>query len=92
MENISKLLPEEIEHMNALVEKYRSVYTQAVRLGKQIEDLQGEMLKVTAIMNNISGQENDFYKVVADRLDLPLEEARTLILEEIQNNMNQMQN
>ena len=41
MENNSKLLPEEIEHMNNLVEKYRTVYTQAVRLGKQIEDLQG---------------------------------------------------
>ncbi len=92
MENNSKLLPEEIEHMNNLVEKYRTVYTQAVRLGKQIEDLQGEMLKVTAIMNNISNQENDFYKEVGDRLDLPVEEARTLILEEIQKNMNQMQN
>jgi len=92
MENNSKLLPKEIEHMDGLVEKYRTVYTQAVRLGKQIEELQCEMMKVTAVMNNISNEEEKFYQELSDRLDLPIEEARKMILEEIEKNVNQKKN
>ena len=92
MENTNQLLPEEIEKMTSLVEKYRKIYSPATRLGQQIEELQAEMLKVTAEMTYISGEENDFYKEVATRLDMEVEEARKIVLEEIQQNINQMQN
>ena len=92
MENTNQLLPEEIEKMTSLVEKYRKIYSHATRLGQQIEELQSEMLKVTAEMTYISGEENDFYKEVATRLDMEVEEARKIVLEEIQQNINQMQN
>jgi dihydroxyacetone kinase DhaKLM complex PTS-EIIA-like component DhaM len=92
MENTKHLLPEEAETMTSLVEKYRKIYSHATRLGKQIEDLQAEMLKVTAEMTYISGEENKFYEEVATRLGIEVEEARKIVLEEIQNNINQMQN
>ncbi len=92
MENTKHLLPEEAETMTGLVEKYRKIYAHATRLGKQIEDLQAEMLKVTAEMTYISGEENKFYEEVATRLGLEVEEARKIVLEEIQKNINQMQN
>jgi dihydroxyacetone kinase DhaKLM complex PTS-EIIA-like component DhaM len=92
MENTNQLLPEEVEQMTSLVEKYRKIYSHATRLGKQIEELQAEMIKVTAEMTYISGEENEFYKEVAARLNMEVEEARKIILEEIQQNINQMQN
>jgi|688.fasta_scaffold2080315_1 hypothetical protein len=92
MENNKELLSEEIEKMTSLVEKYRHVYTHATRIGKQIEDLQAEMLKVTAQMTNISSEENKLYESIGERLEMPIEEARTLVLEEIQKNINQVQN
>lgn len=92
MENTAQLLPEEVQRMTELVEQYRKIYTHATRIGKQIEDLQGEMLKVTAQMTNISGEENEFYKKIGERLDVTVEEARKIVLEEIQKNINQVQN
>ena len=92
MENKANLLPEEIERMSQLVEDYRKIYTHATRIGKQIEDLQAEMLKVTAQMTNISGEENEFYKTICERLNVPIEVARAMVLEEIQKNINQVQN
>ena len=92
MENTKHLLPEEAETMTGLVEKYRKIYAHATRLGKQIEDLQAEMLKVTAQMTNISSEENKLYESIGERLEMPIEEARTLVLEEIQKNINQVQN
>lgn len=92
MENTNQLLQEEIEKMTGLVEKYRKIYTHATRLGQQIEELQAEMLKVTAEMTYISGEENTFYQEVATRLNMEPEEARKIILEEIQKNINQTQN
>ena len=92
MENTKHLLPEEAETMTGLVEKYRKIYAHATRLGKQIEDLQAEMLKVTAQMTNISSEENKLYESIGERLEMPIEEARTLVLEEIQKNINHVQN
>ena len=54
MEKENTLLAEEIERISELIEDYRKVYTDATKIGKQIETLQSEMVKVTAIMTNIS--------------------------------------
>ena len=90
METQKKLSETESEKMIGLIEEYRKVYAEATKIAKQIESLQGEMVKVTAKMTNISNTENQFYEEVSNRLEIPVEEARKIILEEIQEKMNQM--
>ena len=46
------------------------------------------MVKVSAKMTNISSDENQFYQKIADRLGIEVENARTIILEEIQEKIN----
>ena len=92
MEKENTLLAEEIKRISELIEDYRKVYTDATKIGKQIETLQSEMVKVTAIMTNISSEESKFYQSVADRLEVDVEEAKAAILKEIQEKMNQGQN
>ena len=89
-ENI--LSQEELNEMKNMIEEYRKVYNHASRIGKQIEDLQGEMVMVTADMQNISTKEHEFYQVIAKRLDIEVESAKTMVLEELQKNMNELQN
>ena len=89
-ENI--LSQEELNEMKNMIEEYRKVYNHASRIGKQIEDLQGEMVMVTADMQNISTKEHEFYQVIAKRLDIEVEAAKTMVLEELQKNMNELQN
>lgn len=89
-ENI--LSQEELDTMKNMIEEYRKVYNHASRIGKQIEDLQGEMVMVTADMQNISTKEHEFYQVIAKRLDIEVDAAKTMVLEELQKNMNEMQN
>jgi hypothetical protein len=86
------LTQEQLDSLKIMIEDYRKIYTKASRIGKQIEDLQSEMVKVSMEMTNISSQESNFYKEIATTLDIPVEEAQKLILEELQKNMNESQN
>lgn len=88
MEKENTLLQDEIDRISELIEEYRKVYTEAAKIGKQIETLQGDMVKVSAKMTNISSDENQFYQKIADRLGIEVENARTIILEEIQEKIN----
>jgi len=88
MEKENRLLQEEVDRISELIEEYRKVYTEATKIGKQIETLQGEMVKISARMTNISSDENQFYQKIADRLGIEVEKARALILEEIQEKIN----
>jgi hypothetical protein len=93
MEKTQNILSqEELDEMKNMIEEYRKVYSHATRIGKQIEDLQGEMVMVTADMQNISTKEHEFYQVIAKRLEIEVEAAKTMVLEELQKNMNEMQN
>ena len=86
------LTQEQLDSLKIMIEDYRKIYAKASRIGKQIEDLQSEMVKVSVEMTNISSQESNFYKEIAATLDIPVEEAQKLILEELQKNMNESQN
>jgi len=86
------LTQEQLDSLKIMIEDYRKIYAKASRIGKQIEDLQSEMVKVSMEMTNISSQESNFYKEIAATLDIPVEEAQKLILEELQKNMNESQN
>jgi hypothetical protein len=88
MEKENRLLQEEVDRISELIEEYRKVYTEAAKIGKQIETLQGEMVKISAKMTNISSDENQFYQKIGDRLGIEVEKARALILEEIQEKIN----
>jgi len=93
MENSKNILSqEELEAMKGMIEEYRKVYSRATRIAKQIEELQGEMVKVTTEMQNTSTKENEFYKVIADRLEIEVDAAKAMVLEELQKNINEMQN
>ena len=81
------LTEKELLEIQSVIEDYTKIYNQAARIGKQIEDLQSEMVKVSAEMTNKSSDEGNLYRKIAERLDLTIEEARSLVLEELQKNM-----
>lgn len=88
----SKLTPEEIQKMFAILTKLKIIYSDAARIGQAIKNAEEEMIKVTAKMAVISNEENSFYKEISERLDMPLEEVKSLVLAEMQQNINQKQN
>ena len=90
MENTAQmeLLEEEIQKVSTMIEEYRRIYSRATTIGKQIEDLQSEMVKITMDMTNKSSEEAALYSEIAERMGLAQEDARTLVLNHLQKRMN----
>jgi hypothetical protein len=84
----TNLLEEELEKVTAMVEDYRRIYSRATSIGKQIDDLQSEMVKITMEMTNKSSEEARLYSTIGDRLGISQEDARGLVLEHLQKKMN----
>jgi hypothetical protein len=82
------LLEEELGKVTSMIEDYRRIYSRATAIGKQIDDLQSEMVKITMEMTNKSSEEAGLYTAIGDRLGITQEDARTMVLAHLQKKMN----
>ncbi|MFM2010504.1 MAG: hypothetical protein RLZZ479_895 [Bacteroidota bacterium] len=88
----SKLSQDEIQKISELLEQLRKIYAEASKVGAQIRNAEDDMNIIVAKMQYVTQQENNFYKDLSERLNISLEEAKNLVLEEVQKNINEVQN